>query len=265
MLPATKSRLIGHLVTVAVVAANAVGPAWTEDADSTRSVTIIEAPTPAPAPATPAAPIMQPAAPAIVLPGGRVEPNLPTQSNQAAFAPPAETVPLGELPKGVKVDNSAELALEILPGPEIPLGTKVTFRISTKKPGYLLLVDIDAAGKLTQIYPNTMSLMSAGHARENSNRIRPGSPVVIPNPNDVFAGFEFVASPPQGTALICALLSDRPVQMIDLEDVPTNLVGHAAALAYLSNMVHELRIPTEVEGRLQEARWSLNAKFYAIR
>jgi len=255
-MPAIKSRLIANAVTVVVLTGSTAGPAWTEETDSTRSVTIIEAPAAAPA---------APTQPAAVPPTGRVEPNVPAPSNQANFAPPAEPVPLGELPKGVKVDNSAELALEILPGPEIPVGTKVSFRISTKKPGYLLLVDIDASGKLTQIYPNTMSLMNTGRGRENGNRIRPGSPVVIPNPNDVYAGFEFVASPPQGTALICALLSDRPVQMIDLEDVPTNLVGHAGALTYLSNMVHELRIPGEVEGRLQEARWSLDAKFYAVR
>ena len=254
MLLATKSRLIGHVVAVVVLSGTAAGPGWTEDADGTRSVTIIEAPKSAP-----------PAPPTALPPSGPVEPNVPTPSNQANFAPLAESAPLGELPKGVKVDNSAALALEILPGPEIPIGTKVSFRISTKKPGYLLLVDIDATGKLTQIYPNTMSLMNAGRARENGNRIRPGSTIVIPNPNDAFAGFEFVASPPQGTALICALLSDRPVQMIDLEDVPTNLAGHAAALTYLSNMVHELRIPSEVEGRLQEARWSLDAKFYAVR
>jgi hypothetical protein len=53
--------------------------------------------------------------------------------------------------------------------------------------------------------------------------------------------------------------------MIDLPDVPVNLAGQAAALTYLSNMAQELRIASGEPGRLQEVRWSVDAKFYAIR
>ena len=195
-----------------------------------RSVDIIDAPTPGPA--------------------------APTQP--PSFAAPSESsVP--------KVTNSAELSVDIAPGAEIAVGTKVAFRISAKKAGYLLLLDVDANGKLTQIYPSPMSIMSTAGDRQNGNRIKPGGPVLIPNPSDPYAGFEFIASPPQGTAMVVALLSDRPVQMIDLPDIPGELLGHAQALTYLERLTGELRIPSADSGRLEEARWSINATFYSVR
>jgi hypothetical protein len=165
-----------------------------------------------------------------------------------------------------KVANPSEVAIDILPGADITVGSRVSFRVSTKKPGYLILVDVDAAGKLTQIYPNPMSLTTAAAARQNSNHLRPGRPVQIPTPGDGFAGFEFVASPPFGTAMVVAILSDRPVQTVDLPDIPPSMTGRADALTYLTKLASELRVPGEGGSHLQEAtRWSFDAKFYAIR
>jgi uncharacterized protein DUF4384 len=263
MLRPTKSLLLVNAVVVGLLAAGALGPAAAEQKERSRGVKIIDAPSPVPGATTPAPP-SEPGAATLTPPAGSSSvpvPNAPAKEAGVPAVPGA----VGKLPAGVKVANAAELAVEILPGPEIPTGTKVFFRISTKKEGYLLLVDVDAGGKLTQIYPNPMSLLTAAGGRQNSNRIKPGKPVVIPNPTDPFAGFEFVASPPEGTAMMIALLSDRPVQMIDLPDVPANILGQAEAVTYISNMTQELRIPSEEGGQLQEARWSLDVKFYAVR
>jgi len=179
---------------------------------------------------------------------------------------PQKPVDLGALSSNIKVANSAEVSVEILPGPDLAVGARVSFRVSAKKPGYLILLDVDAAGKLTQIYPNPISLGTASAIRQNANYVRPGKPIQIPNSADAFAGFEFVASPPFGTAMVVAFLSDRPVQKVDLPDIPAAITGQAAALTYLTKLAGDLRI---VEGdagsRLQEARWSFDAKFYAIR
>ena len=162
--------------------------------------------------------------------------------------------------------NPAELAVEILPGPDIALGSKVSFRISTRKAGYLILVDVDAAGKLTQIYPNPLSLAARTNGRDAQNLVKPGKPLQLPNNRDFTAGFEFVASPPFGTAMVVAILSDRPVQMLDLPDIPSALLGRASAVDYLTKLAHELRIPdANANGTFQEAHWSFDAKFYAIR
>jgi hypothetical protein len=186
---------------------------------------------------------------------------------------PAKPGDFGALPKplehdglgNIKLANSAEVAVELLPGQDVVPGSRVSFRVTTKKPGFLILVDVDPSGKLTQIYPNPMSLMASG-GRHNSNYVRPGKPVEVPNSSDPYAGFEFIVSPPSGTGLVVAFLSDVPVQRVDIPDIPNALMGQGSALTYLSQVASELRIPqSDGVGRLQEARWSFDAKFYSIR
>jgi hypothetical protein len=110
-----------------------------------------------------------------------------------------------------------------------------------------------------------MSLKMPG-VRENLNFLRPGKPFRIPDRDNAYAGFNFIASPPTGTAMVIAILSDRPVQMVDLPDVPLSMLGSASAIDYLAKMAGGLRIPDpNGSGRLEEPHWSFDAKFYAIR
>jgi hypothetical protein len=257
----------------AVIAAIAVVCAHADDAqnptgDSTRGVRIIEEPTPSEQAAPSPAPSPAPAPPAPIAAPPATSNASPAPPPAAQPAPPAHPLTaaeLEELSKSVKVANPAELALAILPGPAIAVGARVSFRITTKKPGYLILVDIDPTGKLSQIYPNPMSLATRSD-RDSANLIRPGTPVQLPNPNERATGFEFIASPPLGTAMVVALLSDRPVQMIDLPDVPSGLLGSAAAADHLSKAAGQLRIANPKDnGAPVEPHWSLDAKFYAIR
>lgn len=229
----TGARLaIGALCAAALVAPAGAQPAFDED-DNTRAVRIIEgSPQAAPEPGVSAAP--------------------PTSGAE---------LPTVEL----KADNPAGLSVEILPGPELRAGAPVAFRVTSRKRGYLILVDVDATGKLTQIYPNRNSLLSE-RGRETSNLIKPGQTVTVPDRNNPWAGFEFVASPPEGVAMVVAILSDRPVQMIDLPDVPVQFTGRVAALQYVTDLTRDLRIPSAAaSGALQEAKWSFDAKFYLIR
>jgi hypothetical protein len=173
---------------------------------------------------------------------------------------------LETLTSGIKLPNSAGLSMQMLPGPDIAAGSRVSFQISSKKPGYLILVDVDATGKLIQIYPNPMSLMVPSGVREKSNFIQPGKALQIPDSKSAYSGFEFVASPPLGTAMVVALFSDRPVQLVDLPDVPSSLVGRASAVDYLSKLANQLRIPSVTgNDRLDDAHWSFDVKFYSIR
>jgi hypothetical protein len=186
---------------------------------------------------------------------------------------PSGSSDLADLPKPdfdvvaseTKVPNPAGLAMQILPSQEIAAGSEVSFQVTSKKSGYLILVDVEATGKLVQIYPNPMSLKMPG-GQEKSNFLRPGKPLRIPDRNNVYGGFNFIASPPRGTAMVVAILSDRPVQMVDLPDVPLSLLGSAGAIDYLTKMAGELRIPDPSRSdRLEEPHWSFDAKFYAIR
>jgi Domain of unknown function (DUF4384) len=274
---ATSAR-VDRLALALPIAAALVIPAWADDAspgagDNSRSVRIIAEPTPAPADAPKPAPIEPtpappPAAPSNATPAVQGAPS----GDVAALSPPPSSrrnpltaAELDALSKSVKLANPADLAVEITPGPEIAPGAKVSFRITTKKPGYLILVDVDPSGKLEQIYPNPMSLV-ANPNRESVNLIRPGIPLQLPSADDSKSRFEFIASPPFGTAMVVALLSDRPVQMIDLPDVPASLLGSTAGAELLSKVANELRIPDPKRGgAFLEPRWSFDAKFYAIK
>jgi len=254
--------VLGHLKRLAIyrefavellVLAFLISPALAQtDDDNTRSVRIIEQPLSG---AVPPPPVEADGAPPS-----------PATSNAPSSEPgPASGQSQSDaLPANVEVANPADLSLEVIPGREIALGSRVTLRIASKKPGYLILVDVDAAGKLTQIYPDSASLLvkSAG---QNSNYVRPGRSIQIPSAAEAHA-FELLASPPTGTSMLVAILSNRPVQVVDLPDVPVSMIGQASALRHLGKLVSDLRIPKGDEaGHLQEAHWSLAASFYRIR
>jgi len=267
-----------HISAGAFLVLCCVSPAIGQDEDTSRSVRMLDGPVisvpPAPVTANPSA--VEPKRP---LPeeseGGSSGGAGP--SSDAGVPKPSLSAPLGAAfsttrppsssPPGIGVPvvtNPAELSIEMLPETTVVVGSRVSFRISAKKPGFLILVDIDSAGKVTQIYPSPVSLM-AGHGKPNGNFIRPGKPIQIPSPIEPNVGFEFVASPPAGSAMVVALLSDQPVQMIDLPDIPVSLVGQSAAVNFLSELASELRIPSADDNRLQRPTWSLTAKSYEIK
>ena len=186
----------------------------------------------------------------------------PTSASPAAggIAPSSPTVS-NDLRTG-KVANSAEVSVEMLPGQTVSVGSRVSFRVTSKKAGYLVLLDVDATGHLTQIYPNTASLVRA--ARPNGNYIKPGRTLAIPLATDPSGRVEYVVSPPSGQAMVVAILSAQPVQILDLPDVPPEVKSQSDTLAYLAKWTSELRIPDDTTSQLREAKWSFNAKSYII-
>ena len=164
----------------------------------------------------------------------------------------------------IKIPNSAGLSLQILSAPVVSPGDPLSFQVSSKKPGYLILIDVDAAGKLVQIYPSAISIVEQG-AEESANRLEPSKALRVPDPNSQQTAFELVASAPSGVALVIAMLSDRPVQLVDLPDVPTSLLGGAGMVDYLTKLASELRIAKNGGKDLDTTHWSFDAKFYSIR
>ena len=266
-----RRALFGFCVGTALAAA-ALASA---EEDQTRAVTILDRPPPsAPAPQLPAPAV--PESSALPPPADTLADPLPAPAPAAQSAPQIESVtvpaiapqPLPEVPrKGnpapIQLANSAELSVEMTPGGTVNIGSRVSFRITSKKPGYVVLVDVDATGKLTQIYPNLLS--PARTARSYINYIKPGVPLLIPSAADDLGGVAYVASPPVGRAMVIAIWSEQAVQSLDLPDVPVEMIGQNDALDYLTKWANELRIPDSRSGRLREANWSFDAKFYAIR
>lgn len=51
--------------------------------------------------------------------------------------------------------NAASISLEILPSQTVSVGGKVSFGVTARKRGYLILVDVDAEGRMSQIFPTS--------------------------------------------------------------------------------------------------------------
>jgi hypothetical protein len=263
----------GICVALGVAQFGAAPHAMAEE-DSSRSVKIIDGPSsPAPEPTVPAVPALQKAPePSTAAPSEvPVEPDhlrpVPSQSApvlQTIIAPqiPAKASPNYSNQTIPTLANPAEISVEMLPSQSVSIGSRVSFRIRSKRAGYVVLVDIDADGKLRQIFPNIASLTR--NARPNSNYIKQGIPLLVPSSADVLGGVAYVVSPPTGNAMVVAIWSEQPVQILDLPDVPRELSNQAEALDYLTKWASGLRIPDNRTNLLHEAKWSFDAKFYAV-
>ena len=141
--------------------------------------------------------------------------------------PPAGNIDIRQT--RIRAENPAGLEVEILPDLELSAGTKVSVRVATKKrgshPGRCR-----PDGQTDPIYPNRHMLERRDNP-EGLNLTKAGQLVTIPKWANPYAGFEFVASPPMGVAMLVAILSDRPVHLVDLPDIPPPAIGQAASIS----------------------------------
>lgn len=160
------------------------------------------------------------------------------------------------------IPNAANVSLQMAPGPSVSVGTKVSFRVTTRKPGYLLLVDIDPGGRMTQIFPSPEMVAQAPEAA--TNFIKPGDELLIPNAAARKRGFDYVITAPAGDAAVVAILSDRRVQLLDLPDNAQTARTGAEAAGLLAGWTRQLRVPDGDGGKLQTSQWSFDVKPYSI-
>jgi Domain of unknown function (DUF4384) len=161
------------------------------------------------------------------------------------------------------VPNGASLSLQMSPEQSVDVGTKISFRVSAKKAGYVLLVDIDAEGRMSQIFPSPEMIARSPEAA--TNFIKPGQELLIPNAAAKTHGFEYVVTPPSGPATVVAILSDRRVQILDLPDNAQERGSASDIINRLSRWTNELRVPETGTGKLQPSNWSFDIKTYSIR
>jgi Domain of unknown function (DUF4384) len=159
--------------------------------------------------------------------------------------------------------NTADVSLQMVPDQAVSVGEKISFRVTTRKPGYLLLVDIDPTGKMSQIFPSPEMVVQSREAA--TNFIRPGEALVIPNPAAQQRGFEYVITPPAGDAAVVAVLSDRRVQLLDLPDDAQKPRSGAETIDYLMAWTSALRVPDTDSGKLRLSNWSFDVRPYSIK
>jgi hypothetical protein len=164
--------------------------------------------------------------------------------------------------RAVEVDSDAlSNRLRCVAGP-IGQPAASAARVTTKKPGYLLLVGIDANGNMSRIFPSPEMIVQSQDAA--SNFIKPGEELLIPNSEARKRGFDYVITPPTGEAAVVAILSERRVQILDLPDTQKPRT-ETETISYLTEWTSGLRVPDSGTGKLQPSSWSFDIKPYSIK
>ncbi len=60
------------------------------------------------------------------------------------------------------MEDAPQVALDVQPAGNIHTGTKLQIRVESSVPGTLVVVNIDAAGQVTQLYPNRIASRRLG-------------------------------------------------------------------------------------------------------
>ncbi len=164
---------------------------------------------------------------------------------------PSKTKTLQQMEAGLVAQNPARLAIQILPSGRFRLGQEMRFRITSQQEGHLLVVDLNAAGELSQVYP-----LDQGAVGAIDNRLRPGRALTLPEPR---SGIRFAATEPTGTGRLVAILTEEAV---DLEDLPAAGQGAGAGKDPVTRILEGLsRLQS---GGSASPSWSLTQAEYVI-
>jgi len=175
----------------------------------------------------------------------------------------AAQIAFGQGNDPVNIPNTAKVSLQMRPDRTVPVGSRISFRVTTRKPGYLMLVDIDADGKMSQIFPSPEMIVQSEEGA--ANFVRPGEELVVPNSAAQKKGFEYIITPPIGSAAVVAILSERRVQLLDLPDDAQKPRTETETVSYLAGWTSGLRVPDTGTGKMQPSNWSFDIKPYSIR
>ena len=151
-------------------------------------------------------------------------------------------------------DAGGTVRLNIRPGSRLAIGDVLSIVVESDRSGYLTLLDIDAAGRLVQIFPNEPSLRGGVPAR-----IAPGQAVTLPGQQ---AGFEFQTAPPAGRGLLVAVVSDENHRLAALTSRHKDLSVAPSPEAYLVEISEALRA-TSTPGS-GPAGWSIATLEYEV-
>ena len=87
------------------------------------------------------------------------------------------------------------------------LSQQVAVVVATKKPGYVIILDETPDGKLTQIYPNGFSSRALPRDHKQTG-LEPGRDIIVPDPQNPYAGFVYVVDKTVGEGMISVFQSE---------------------------------------------------------
>src|ERR1700737_1699385 len=135
---------------------------------------------------------------------GAAEAQPPAAALERAWTMPAQAPPAMLLAQAatppVALPNLAKVAIKMIPGSAVEVGSKVGFEVTSARRGYVLLVDIDPTGTMNQIFPNPELLARLGDG--DINLIQANGRLTIPSEEISRRGFNYLATEPTGSAAI---------------------------------------------------------------
>ena len=147
------------------------------------------------------------------------------------------------------VEPAAGVRLRLKPSLRPRLGEAIEIVVESDRNGALVLLDIDAAGRLVQIFPNARST-AAGVPRV----VQAGTPQALPGPD---AGFRLVAQPPVGSGTVIAVVARDAAALATLTGRHKDLAVVERPDAYLVELAGYLR-------RWSGQGWSFGTLAYEI-
>ncbi|MCC6781069.1 MAG: trypsin-like serine protease [Hyphomicrobiales bacterium] len=158
--------------------------------------------------------------------------------------------------------NAAGVAVDFVEGTQLRVGQRAHYRVTTRTPGYLVLLDVAPDGKVAQVFPNEISLRGPTGSRRTSNLVPAGRPLLVPDPNNPYDGTEYVIDPPAGEGRLIAVLSKDPIRAVTL--TPKTPSGNAGGGDLVTQIADELLREPVIAGKVQAREWSVAIKPYRI-
>jgi hypothetical protein len=195
-----------------------------------------------------------------------------TTSRDLAISPaqpesPPPPVATNEPAKPIpQFDNAAGLTIAFANGDDVSVGDVVSYRVTTRKPGYLAIFDATPDRRLTQVFPNARSMSSPTGVAPETARLLPERPRLIPDPRNPYEGFAIRIVEPRGKGFIVAVLSDQPITSLDIPTTPkafATVKEAAEAIGLLrTELSRGLRPVTDVR---DNPKWSVVVREYTVR
>ena len=152
------------------------------------------------------------------------------------------------------------LAVQLRGGNRVKLGDQIVFEVTSQSVGRLLLLDVNAAGEVAQIFPNSF-LSGDLVARIPKDRTIP-----VPGPGYGFSGFKAVE--PAGRSTLIALVQPETVSAERLamvrEQIAKGFEPVNAPGAYLHQLIEHVAGSVGDKGKVSLDNWAFGLTEYEI-
>jgi secreted trypsin-like serine protease len=158
-------------------------------------------------------------------------------------------------------DVKGRVKIIVKGGNRVSLGNEVVLNVRSDVAGRLIVVDLNAAGEVVQLFPNKFT------STPESARVSSGAELTIPGPDYGFTGFKAVE--PAGKGQLLALVVPETFPVETLADDTHKARGFEAVntpTSYVMNLVQNVKVAIGDQNRAntQMTDWGLGVTDYEI-